>query len=561
MTERAKHIFIFIVLLTCGSYLRLYNLDNSLLWQDEAETAWYARQMLDFRLPNAYDAKRDLFLYIGALVPISAPDSATGLIDTDIYEFAEEDFADDGTLIKHPYGDIIVTALSFLIFGPSTFSARFLFALMGVFSLALTFQLGKYLYNSRTGLISMAFQTFNIVLIAYERQARYYSLAVFCFLGALCFGLKAIEKNKTRHYIFAALFSTGLICGNPITAIVLFITISVYSTCTHGNVRWALNKKLLLTLMALTVFTLLYCLVYQPWRSWHITPVQYSFFLKFVKVALFTVRFSIDCSFILVCLGAATLLFYRKREDMLVIMIVLIFLTVYPCFVFYSSLFERLMIVIIPFISITAARFLDEFYLILRKKGVQKFIAGAAFNVVLFSGLIIPSIFSFPADIIGRDVQTLQRDIPSGIPLAYYLKYINGREPEDFLLKGTVNPQWVKEAVEFLKSRDVGADEWVFTTYSNTVFLFYSDFKVQLIWPVKKSFLDSCQERFWILIAPFDHEATVCHWFYKFSGSMDRCRNRNYYDIIKKAEKHTLLSGAVIYECNSATEKSNNELQ
>lgn len=181
MSKKSKyHAYIFFTLLVCGTYLRLYNLDNTLLWQDEAETAFYAKQVLDFRLPNAYDVQRGLFLYIGALIPIAQSDSSLGLIDPSMYDFVQEDFDNDGRLIKHPYGDILLTALSLVIFGPSTFSARFLFALTGVFSLILTYKLATYLYNQRIGLIALVFQTFNIVLIAYERQTRLYSLGVFC---------------------------------------------------------------------------------------------------------------------------------------------------------------------------------------------------------------------------------------------------------------------------------------------------------------------------------------------------------------------------------------------
>jgi hypothetical protein len=210
------------------------------------------------------------------------------------------------------------------------------------------------------------------------------------------------------------------------------------------------------------------------------------------------------------------------------------------------------MLVIVPFLSITAAAFLDKYYRFLLLKRLNKFTTIILFYAVLITALASPPIFSFPFNFLSKNIKTLQRDIPSIIPLAYYIKLINCMEPDNFLLSGAADPQWVGEAVKFLKTKDVAPDEWVFTTYSNTVFLFYSDYKVQLIWPVKKTFLDSFKERFWIIIGPYDNDQTVCHWFYKFSDSVKRCENMNYRDIIKSAKKYTLTTGAVIYECNSS---------
>jgi hypothetical protein len=525
-------------------------LENTALWQDEAETAFYAKQILDFKLPNGYDEARDLFLYIGALIPISNSSSRAGLVDPYMYAFVQEDFADDGTLIKHPYGDIAVTALSFLVFGPSTFSARFFFALMGVFSLVLTYNLARYLYNQRVGLISMAFQTFNIVMIAYERQARYYSLTVFCFLGFLYFGLKALDKCQTKDYVFATMFCIGLIAGNPVTAISALCIMFLYDCYRRRGPKGVLNKKVALCLLAVAAFVLAYGSFYQPWRSWHTTPVHFPFQSKVVKTVLFMAGFSLDCSFLLVCLGMVTMLYRRRGPDILVVLVLVVSPVVHPLFTVYSSLFERLLLATVPFLCIAIARFLDELYVAFQKRKLNKLIGGAVLCTVLFTGLILPARLSFPGNLIASRVQDLQRRVPSRVNLAYHIRFITGRESYNLLRSGTIDPQWVSEAVAFLKDKGVGSDEWVFTTFHNAVFLFYSDLRAQLIWPVRKSFLDSYQERFWILIGPHDAEWSACQWFYKFSGREDRCKERNYFDRIKTATTYTLSSGATVYECS-----------
>ncbi len=547
---KIRCLYLFIIILVLGACLRLYNLNNIALWQDEAETAWYAKQMADFNLPSAYDSNRDLFLFIGALLPHRNQVQSTGVFNTGMYEFSQEDFTDDGVLIKHPYGDILAAAISFFLFGVSTFSARIMFALSGVLSLILTFKLAAYLYNRRTALIAMTFQALNIVLAGYERQARYYSLSVFCFLGGLYFSLKAVENKQGRDFFFAGLFLVLLLLVNPITAICTVMIIVLYNTHRLRNIKWVFDGKLLLCIFFISCFVVLYSMVYQPWRAWNITPVNYPFSMKFFKVCFFLLRFYMDSAFIPVCFGTLILLLRRKQSDIFILLVFAVCMFVYPYIIIYSSLYERLMLVLVPFIAITAGLFFNEFYLFLAQKNINTILRSSVFYVTLLSALTVPWLYSFPVNIIAEKVEILQRDIPCRVPLLYYLRLLNGLELDNFLYHRTVDPRWVNGTIEFLKSKNIDESEWVFTTYRNTVFLFYSNLRAQLIWPVRKSFLDSCKKRFWVVIDPWDYKYTTCHWYYKFSGEAGRCGERNYSDVIKNARRYLLPSGAIVYECN-----------
>ncbi|MFC1591563.1 glycosyltransferase family 39 protein [Thermodesulfobacteriota bacterium] len=311
-THNRLHISLFVLLLACGSFLRLQHLDNTILWQDEAETGIYARQMLTGRLPNAYDAQRDLFLISGALIPIPDTATDTGRIDPRIFGCMVEDFAPDGTMLKHPYGDVFLTAVSFYLFGPSTASARLMFALLGVVSLVLTYKLGSYLYSRNVGLMSMALQAGNVVLITYERQARHYSLGICFLLGALYYGLRALERGRFRDYAGTTLCCMMLIFGSPNTAIVAFAVLACYQTCRLRSLAWLRAPGLLWSLGALCVFTLGYAVYYQPWQSWHTTPVHYPYLQKLIKTGLFQLKLMLDCGFLPAALGLLLLALRRR---------------------------------------------------------------------------------------------------------------------------------------------------------------------------------------------------------------------------------------------------------
>jgi 4-amino-4-deoxy-L-arabinose transferase-like glycosyltransferase len=144
------------VLLISG-FLLFYNLDDRLLWGDEAETALLAVNITKTGLPKVTDGRNNITIF------------GMGI-----------DSNGDHIWTARPFLDQYLTALSFLTFGKNTFAARFPFALIGFLTIALLAAITYRIYNDhRIALMTALLLSSNIVFLLHARQCRYYAIIVF----------------------------------------------------------------------------------------------------------------------------------------------------------------------------------------------------------------------------------------------------------------------------------------------------------------------------------------------------------------------------------------------
>ncbi|MFO7986201.1 MAG: hypothetical protein R6U38_10060, partial [Desulfatiglandaceae bacterium] len=105
-------------------FLLFYNLDDRLLWGDEAETALLAQNIGKYKVPKVTDGKNVITL-LGK----------------------GHDYNDDNIWVWSPWLDEYVAAASFVILGKSTFSARLPFALIGFLSVLLLARVTHNIYG------------------------------------------------------------------------------------------------------------------------------------------------------------------------------------------------------------------------------------------------------------------------------------------------------------------------------------------------------------------------------------------------------------------------------
>lgn len=143
------------LLLLLPPLLLLPSLDDALLWQDEAETALLARQVLAHGLPVATDAGRLL----------------SDQLD-------RGDISAEGLWIWSPWLPHYVTAASFALFGESTRTARLPFVLAGWATLLLSYPVFRRLTASRaTARLAVLLLALSVPFLMMSRQCRYYALA------------------------------------------------------------------------------------------------------------------------------------------------------------------------------------------------------------------------------------------------------------------------------------------------------------------------------------------------------------------------------------------------
>lgn len=174
-----------ILLIVLFALLLFPNLGTRTLWQDEAETALVARQMVKTNtwLPYAWDEQG----------PISQDWK---------YQFSVSPL-----WRWHPWLQFYVAALSFKLFGESAFTARLPFAIVGVvfFWYYLGFLKRRGPKNRAFFLIASLLVLTSAPLLLHLRQARYYALSVLFTLVALDGYLGIKEGKRSFRYIIGSI--------------------------------------------------------------------------------------------------------------------------------------------------------------------------------------------------------------------------------------------------------------------------------------------------------------------------------------------------------------------
>ncbi|MBU1854198.1 MAG: hypothetical protein KKF89_00610, partial [Nanoarchaeota archaeon] len=92
----------------------------------------------------------------------------------------------------------------------------------------------------------------------------------------------------------------------------------------------------------------------------------------------------------------------------------------------------------------------------------------------------------------------------------------------------------------------------ILTTSEQFPLMFYTDYAVQIVWPVRKSFIDNSDEELFI-IETGAVEGT-CNFFYQYVDSNSRCNaNKNYLERIKDCENMVVDASTTIYYCKERT--------
>lgn len=172
-----------LVLLVAACLLVLVNLDHSMLWQDEAETACVSRTVLQGGIPKGYDG---------------------------LNYFSQQEGREYGKNYEwklHPWFQFYWQAAFFAVLGQSTFTARLPFALLGIgtvvflYFLALSVWRGDRKTALWTGLLCLLSVTFLLLV----RQSRYYAAVQFFSVYAAWAYVRLLrgERGGGAHYALA----------------------------------------------------------------------------------------------------------------------------------------------------------------------------------------------------------------------------------------------------------------------------------------------------------------------------------------------------------------------
>ncbi len=217
-----------IILLIGASYLLLWDLDGSYLWQDEAESALVSETILKYGIPKGYDG----FNY-----------------------FSQQGGGELGSNHEwklHGWLHFYWQALFFWLFGSSTFTARLPFALLGIATVMMLYVLARQIWqNPKTALLCALCLALSVPFLLLARQSRYYSMAMFFTVYALLSYYRLIgHKKQARWHMVLSLF--GLFHSHYLYSLVLLLCFSGHLLVFHRSqwrkMAWIAGIMLLLTL-------------------------------------------------------------------------------------------------------------------------------------------------------------------------------------------------------------------------------------------------------------------------------------------------------------------------
>src|SRR5438445_378449 len=151
-------------LVLVAAVLIVPGLGDRYLWDDEAETALLAKNVIRFGVPVAWD---------GASL---------------ISQECGSDYDANYLWRQTPWLPIYLTAASLSVFGASAFAARLPFALLGILAVPSMYLLARRLFAARlTALVAAGSLLFSVPFLLHVRQCRYYALAIFAAIWILYF--------------------------------------------------------------------------------------------------------------------------------------------------------------------------------------------------------------------------------------------------------------------------------------------------------------------------------------------------------------------------------------
>ena len=181
--KRVRFDPVFLLILILAAVFFLYQLGQRPFWQDEAETACLAKNVLKYGKPLAFDG--------------------VNLISQE----EQREFGEDYVWRWSPWLQIYVSAASFKLGGFTTAAGRLPFALAGFLCVIMVYMIiNRFFANPALARISAVLLTLCVPFLVYSRQLRYYGIAALLVM----ISLYAFRQNWQKKTLPAATLVVSL---------------------------------------------------------------------------------------------------------------------------------------------------------------------------------------------------------------------------------------------------------------------------------------------------------------------------------------------------------------
>lgn len=187
-----------LIVVVVGGVLLLTNLGSGYLWADEGDTAVLARNILKSGVPSAWDGVTFMDSDFGARVN------------------------DHLVMVSSPWLQYYLTAASFLVFGQNTIAARLPFAIAGLLTILVVYQLVfRGTMDRGAAICASVLILCSVQFLLFARQSRYYAVAMLltCLLIDRFLRMRSVTTAGLFALVAVLLFHTHPIGIAPIFAL------------------------------------------------------------------------------------------------------------------------------------------------------------------------------------------------------------------------------------------------------------------------------------------------------------------------------------------------------
>jgi len=505
-----KHYLIIIIILL-GIFFRFYNLGTPVFHTDEAEVYLASQNILESGAPKGFYR---LPFYENAYLHES---------NSSMYEFEPTNYYKSNLVLKKGWLPYYITAF-ISIFGKNEFILRFPFALIGVISLFFFFKLTNLLFNKRTAYIASFFYAISPSLLFYERMVRYYSPMILFIILSVYFYVKAFKEDNKKDYFLGAVSLVLLFYTNILIFLSLVIALFIF----WFTKRIKISKNLIYSDILILILTLPWILATGFLSNISKEPSQitapifqsitagisnqgslYFFFYLAIITLLINIIFRKNI--------IKTFLYWKSKNSNHLLLISLLTLLIVPyAFAPSSSFEEKLFLSLIPFSLILIAKLFDS---------ILKLSDNKNFKYIIILSIVVISIVHVETSFGQKGHNILD------------LKEIISLDNNE--LYNTIE--------EIIKEQTAG-NPLILTTSEQFPLMFYTNYPAQIIWPVRKEFIDNYDEELVIIETGFV-EGT-CNFFYQFVNPAFRCdNNKNYLNKINDCKGFAIDETTNLYYC------------
>jgi len=539
---RKKHIFFFLILALLV-IVTIYDLGKPILQTDEAELYFASQRIYDTGVPKGF---YNIQFYENALLVES---------NSSMYAYEPTNYPDTNSdlVLRKGWLPYYITAFSSL-FGTNEFILRFPFALIGILAGIFIYLLAKKLYNERTALIAMFIYTLSPTVIYYDRFAKYYSPMLLFVITTTYFFIKAQKEKK--YFLHAAISLTLLFYTNIMIFVAMVLFIALASVILKPKLRDLIKTGLIVFITTV------------PWlllTSFRITfEPRYGFergIWEGIKIILLPINKSGVLS-LLFYLAIIILLIKIKEKNSQFLLAFVFSLIIIPFFLAPATTYsDRAFLPLIVPMCLMIALVIEMGGALVERKIKEKHLRqkkAKAKNKEHHKKILVHT----HKKLLNVNIIIILILLTILIPVdsLWTIENYYQIKPYNIFNLQRVNPYIGLNT--FVQEQNISKEDiLLLATEEQFSAMYYTGIKTQLIWPVRKSFIDNYQGN--LIILEQNSPEGTCNFFHKYVEP--KCfENKTYLDRVSKCEKQVYQYGedkddknATFYFCK----KRNNYLE